>query len=166
MRRLFVTVLAFLTVAITGGSCEFRASTGTPIQPQPPVIDPQRGDSGLLIVVNTGDAIGAPSSSRTQSSHLSTALAVSVLSAPDASTDSANTSNAAASGSGLSIGPASMPLEVATSEQPIPEPDAILLFGLGTLLVGWSQRSARRSRRPVRRDAQSVAALSASIFEP
>ena len=138
-RRTLVLALALLSIALMGGSCEFRASSGT--ASNPPETEPSAQDSGFLLVIRSGETISPSTDTTSGSGLISEALAVSVLSSPSPSQPLAPEGSAGASPDseipiadfdGDLAGP-SVATEVASIEAPIPEPHAILLFGLGTL---------------------------------
>ncbi len=141
MRRTLVLALALLSIALMGGSCEFRASSGTAHPSDPPEIEPPARDSGFLLVIRSGETSSPPNDSTSGSTLIGTALAVSVLSSPSrlpspdgpagASPDSAiHTVDSV-----RELGRLSAATESPSIETPIPEPNAILLFGLGTLFL-------------------------------
>lgn len=143
MRRTLVLALALLSIALMGGSCEFRASSGTAHPSNPPETEPSAQDSGFLLVIRSGETISPSTDTTSGSGLISEALAVSVLSSPSPSQPLAPEGSAGASPDseipiadfdGDLAGP-SAATEVASIEAPIPEPHAILLFGLGTLFL-------------------------------
>ena len=82
VRRRFVIALAFLSVALTGGTCEFRAVSNNPIPDEPPEGESNNPDTGLLILVNAGSSNSITDTATIDASIIQTALATSVLSVP------------------------------------------------------------------------------------
>ena len=86
MRRRFVIAIAFLSVNLVAGSCEFRATSNNPVHPPPPVEPaptPPTQPGGLLVNISVGDSGAAAQGSFGQASVVEAALATSVLSIPE-----------------------------------------------------------------------------------
>ena len=140
-----VIALAFLTISLTGGSCEFRAVSNNPIPS-----DPKREDgtpeqrTGLLVDVQVGDDSGSgTSTAAVQSATIATALQVSVLSVPSDTPAPAADSAMPALQSDQVLGLATVQADSAPIANPIPEPSGIWLFGLGSVCLAWRFRSTR-----------------------
>jgi hypothetical protein len=152
MRRRFVIAIAFLSVNLVAGSCEFRASSNNSAHPPPPVKPaptPPTQPGGLLVNISVGDSGAAAQGSFGQASIVEAALATSVLSIPEPTPAATQTS---AIESPI-VRPQSMEWlpAVAVSEDaasignPVPEPTAAWLYGLGLLCIaGWSSRAYPR----------------------
>ena len=143
-----VIALAFLTVSLTGGSCEFRAVSNNPIPSEPPPEGETRErNTGLLIGVQSGGSDSTTAIAAIQSETIATALTASVLSIPsDATHPSADSS--------MSISRPEQVVEFSAIEpglkadssgisRPIPEPSGIWLFGLGAVFLAWHLRHPR-----------------------
>ena len=151
-RSTFVISLAFLTVSLTGGSCEFRAVSNNSI-PQDPPPEGETGEqrTGLLIGVSAGSSSAiAATSATTNRSTIRTALAASVLSAPlptpTPSTPSTETPSMPHPRIGRVYELAAAEPTVLRAANPIPEPGGFWLYGLGSILLAGTLRHTRRSQ--------------------
>jgi hypothetical protein len=139
-----VIALAFLTISLTGGSCEFRAVSNNSIPS-----DPKREDgttqqrTGLLVDVRTGESGSGTAVTATQSTMIATALQASVLSAPSRTSVSSVDSAMPLSRSEQILAVSSVQADSAPIANPIPEPSGIWLFGLGSVCLAWRFRSPR-----------------------
>ena len=144
-----VIALAFLTVSLTGGSCEFRAVSNNPIPSDPPAEGETRErNTGLLIGVQSGGADSTTAAAAIQSETIATALSASVLSIPSDTTPPSKTD------SSMPISRPEQVVEFSALEptveanssrisRPIPEPGGIWLFGLGVVFLSWHLRHPR-----------------------
>ena len=149
MRRRFVIAIAFLSVNLVAGSCEFRATSNNPVHPPPPVepapTQPTQS-GGLLVNISVGDSGAAAQGSFGETSVVEAALATSVLSISEPTPASSPTSDI----DSPILRPQStawLPA-VAVSEapasigNPVPEPTAAWLYILGLICVaGWTSRA-------------------------
>ena len=139
-----VIALAFLTISLPGGSCEFRAVSNNPIPS-----DPKREDgttqqrTGLLIDARVGDSSSGTAAAATQSTTIATALEASVLSAPSQTSTPSFDSAMPLSRSEQILALSSVQAEAAPIAKPIPEPGGIWLFGLGSVCLAWRFRRPR-----------------------
>ena len=145
MRRRMVIALAFLTISLTGGSCEFRAVSNNPIPS-----DPKREEgtteqrTGLVVGVQTGNDSGSGTSTAAiQSATIATALQASVLSVPSDTPTPAADSAMPDLQSDQVLGVSTVQADSAPIAMPIPEPGGILLFGLGSACLAWRFRRPR-----------------------
>ncbi len=144
-----VIALAFLTVSLTGGSCEFRAVSNNPIPSDPPADgETRKRNTGLLIGVQSGGADSTTAAAAIQSETIATALSASVLSIPSDTTPPSKTD------SSMPISRPEQVVEFSALEptveanssrisRPIPEPGGIWLFGLGAVFLSWHLRHPR-----------------------
>ncbi len=143
MRRRLVIALALLSVALTGGTCEFRASSNHPVQRDPPESESSEPDSGLLVVVQASKSHPPTADSPLRASIVGAALATSVLSMPslvsthpvDAATPSPRP-------------PAVLAVSAVGAEAPaianaVPEPGAVWLYAAGSIFLAWGLRPSR-----------------------
>lgn len=146
MRRNFVIALAFLTIALTGGTCEFRATSNNSI-----ASDPRSGDSGeqrtgLVVVVSAGGSDAGGGDATIEPAVIETVLATSVLSLPS------RTPVASDDLSTLGSLPGQVPLRSASqassspAANPIPEPNGFWLFAAGSIALSWRLRGLRQSK--------------------
>ena len=139
-----VIALAFLTISLTGGSCEFRAVSNNSIPS-----DPKREDgtteqrTGLVVDVRVGDSGSGTAVAATQSTTIANALKASVLSAPSQKSTPSFDSTTPLSRSEQILAVSSVQAEAAPMANPIPEPGGIWLFGLGSVCLAWRFRSPR-----------------------
>ena len=56
MRTYLLALYAPLLLALTGGNCEFRASSQQPVHSNPPEGEPTEPNSGLLIDIRVGES--------------------------------------------------------------------------------------------------------------
>lgn len=152
MRRPMVIALAFLTVSLTGGSCEFRAVSNNSVPRDPPLEgEPDEQQTGLLIGVNVGDSDPLTGVPTIQSSTIETALTASVLSVPSQTpNDSADSSpwadlSESASRPERALAVSAVEAPSSRISKPIPEPAGIWLFGLGSGFLAWRFRRPRSS---------------------
>jgi hypothetical protein len=148
-----VIALAFLTVSLTGGSCEFRAVSNNPIPSDPPAEGETRErNTGLLIGVQSGGADSTTAAAAIQSETIATALSASVLSIPSDTTPPSTTRST--TDSSMPISRPEQVVELSALEptveanssrisRPIPEPGGIWLFGLGAVFLSWHLRHPR-----------------------
>jgi hypothetical protein len=144
-----VIALVFLTVSLTGGSCEFRTVSNNPIPSDPPPEGETRDrNTGLLIGVQSGGADSTTAAAAIQSETIATALSASVLSIPSDTTPPSKTD------SSMPISRPEQVVEFSALEptveanssrisRPIPEPGGIWLFGLGAVFLSWHLRHPR-----------------------
>lgn len=145
-----VIALAFLTVSLTGGSCEFRAVSNNPVPENPPIDgEPDEQQTGLLIGVNVGDSDLLVGGSTIQSATIEAALTASVLSVPSQTPNTSADSSPWADLSESMSSPERV-LEVSAVEapssrieKPVPEPAGFWLFGLGSGFLAWRFRRPR-----------------------
>lgn len=145
-----VIALAFLTVSLTGGSCEFRAVSNNPVPENPPSEgEPDEQQTGLLIGVNVGDPDWFADGSTIQAATIEAALTASVLSVPSQSPNtSANSSPWTDLSESMSrpervLEVSAVEAPTARIEKPIPEPAGFWLFGLGSGFLAWRFRRPR-----------------------
>lgn len=143
-----VIALAFLTVSLTGGSCEFRAVSNNPIPSDPPPEGETRErNTGLVIGVQSGGSDSTTAVAAIQSETIATALTASVLSIPsDTTHPSADTSMPISRPEQVVEFSAIEPAVEASSSgisRPIPEPGGIWLFGMGAVFLAWHLRHPR-----------------------
>lgn len=143
VRRRLVIALAFLAVALMGGTCEFRAVSHNPISEKPPEGESNEQETGLLVVVRTAGSDAITDDATLEPAIIETALAVSVLSSPSQSP----TASADSAMPGLQPRPFLALSTVPTTSQqlanPIPEPGGFWLYGLGSILLSWRLRRPR-----------------------
>jgi len=139
-----VIALAFLTVSLTGGSCEFRAVSNNSIPRDPPIDgEPGEQQTGLLIGVNVGESDFLTGDPTSQSATIEAALTASVLSVPSQTPNASADSSPWADLSESTSRPERV-LEVSAVEapssrieKPIPEPAGLWLFGVGAGFLAW-----------------------------
>jgi len=142
MRRRMVIALAFLTISLTGGSCEFRAVSNNPIPS-----DPKREDgtpeqrTGLFVGVQVGDSDSGAGTATIQTETIATALEASVLSAPSPTSTPSVDLAMPVSRSEQVLALSTVQADSAPIANPIPEPSGIWLFGLGSACLAWRFRS-------------------------
>ena len=152
MRRRFVIAIAFLSVNLVAGSCEFRATSNNPVHPPPPVEPaptPPTQQGGLLVNISVGDSGAAAQGSFGQTSAVEAALATSVLSIPEPSPAAAPTSAIDSPilrpQSTAWLPAVAVSIDAPSIGNPVPEPTAAWLYGLGLLCIaGWSSRAYPR----------------------
>lgn len=146
MRRRFVIALAFLSVALTGGTCEFRAVSNNPIPDEPPEGESNNPETGLLILVNAGASNAITDTATIDASIIQTALATSVLSIPSRTPTASADSSMPELGSEQVLEISTVQANPSRSAHAIPEPGGFYLYGLGTIVLSWRLR--RRTRLP------------------
>lgn len=143
MRRTFVITLALLTVALTGGTCEFRASSHNPIQAKPPEGESNERDPGLLLLIDTGGFDASGGGAAIESAIIKTALAASVLSVPSRTPTPSADSPMPRLRTGQALEPPVIRTNSSRIANPIPEPSGFWLYGIGSVFLAWRLRGAR-----------------------
>ncbi len=143
MRRTFVITLALLTVALTGGTCEFRASSHNPIHADPPEAESDERGTGLLLLIDTSGFDASRSGATIESAIIETALAASVLSVPSRTPTPSADSPMPRLRTGQALEPPVIRTNSSRIANPIPEPSGFWLYGIGSAFLAWRLRGAR-----------------------
>jgi hypothetical protein len=139
-----VIALAFLTVSLTGGSCEFRAVSNNPIPSEsPPEGETRERSTGLLIGVQSGGSDAAAGVATIQSGTIATALTASVLSVPSDTPSPSEDALMQISRPEQVVELSAVEADSSRISKPIPEPGGVWLFGLGSVFLAWHLRPSR-----------------------
>lgn len=164
MRRNFVIALAFLTIALTGGTCEFRATSNNAI-----ASDPRSGDSGeqrtgLVVVVSTGGSDADGGDATIEPAVIETVLATSVLSLPSRTSAASDDSSMPASLPGQVPLRSAIQANSSPVANPIPEPNGFWLFAAGSIALSWYLRGMRQSKSGYDESSSASVSVSSEAF--
>ena len=142
MRRFLLPILPFIALALMGASCEFKAGVNNPVPTRD--ADAPRDETGLLVVVRTGDPIleSASSTGESVESLVAVALSMSTLTAQeDVEPTELELMRTELNGDRAEpLGAVRATTVLARPSAAIPEPSGLLLFGCGICLSAIVRR--------------------------
>jgi len=135
--RTFVIALAFLSISLTGGSCEFRAVSNNSIPSEGSENGSSDPDTGLVVVVRNGESSAIDQTARLDRTTIAPALAASVLSVPAPAPPATATLDLSMPDSrlGQTRALSTVQLDSPRGVNAIPEPGGFWLYGLGCLFL-------------------------------